>query len=244
MLAADSGFEMNYSKEEGIMIRGEKIREINDGFLFSGVGDYALIEGVYKLLKKKLTKSKGIEDIKEEILDEFSETKYKHVVRMKRSKGRDPEEEDESIENSIFASVILASYDEKRGGEAVVISDDSILDTYSDSTNKITRLAIGAGDTIANAYLSRHLEMLSLEGGGFLAYKTIKDTMNVSAQKLMEPITIWVMDKSGIRSFDEEKMAKLESIYVLSQSDEKELFGKYIGMLNGKEPKEKSKNKI
>lgn len=244
VLAADSGFEMNYSKDSGIMMRGEKIRRINNTFLFSGVGDSSVIEGVYKILKKKLTRSKSVEDVKDAMLDEFSETKYKHIIRMKRANGHDPEEEDESIESLLSAAIVMASYEEKKGGEAAVISDDSLLNIYNDSTNKINKLAIGVGDTIANAYLSAHRERLSIEEGGFLAYKTIKDTMEVSAQKLMEPITISVIDKNGIRSLGEEEIAKFERIYALSQKEEKELFSKHIRMLREDDPSERLKNKI
>ncbi len=244
MLAADSGFEMNYSKDSGIMMRGEKIRRINNMFLFSGVGDSGIIEGVYKVLKKKLTRTKSVEDIKDDLLDEFSETKYKHILRMKKANGHDPEEEDESIESLLSASIVLASYEEKKGGEAAVVSDDSILNIYNDSTNRINKLAIGVGDTVANAYLSVHQEKPSLNEGSFLAYKTIKDTMKVSAQKLMEPITIWTIDKEGIRSLSDEEIARFEHIYTISQNEEKELFNKYMRMLNDKEQSpEKSKNK-
>lgn len=244
VLATDSGFEMNYSEDSGIMIRGEKIRRINNNFLFSGVGDYSLIEGVYKMLKKKLTRSKDVEDVKDEMLDEFSETKYKHIVRMRRARGHDPEEDDEITDKALFASIILASYSEKNGGSAAVISDESLLDIYGDSTNKINRLALGAGDTIANAYLSGHQEKLSLDEGSFMAYKIIKDTMKVSAQKLMEPITISVIDKNGIRSLGEEEIARFERIYALSQNEERALFVKHMKMLRDKESSERSKDKI
>ncbi|MCL5418355.1 MAG: hypothetical protein M1360_00245 [Candidatus Marsarchaeota archaeon] len=246
MMAADSGFEINYSGR-GIMVNGEKIISMNNQFLFSGVGDYSLIEQLYKDISKKVAKQKEIDKIRSDILDEFAEAKHDFIKRMKISRGLDSEEDDESIQEALYVTLIMARHDEKEGNEVIVISNDALLNTFKSDTNGLSMLAIGEGEDIANAYLSKLSSIGQAEGkldtkvGSFVAYKVIKDTMKVSPGKLMEPISMVVMDKEGIKRLSSEDLSKLERAYVTSVSEETALFERHVSMLRS-EGAEKSKN--
>lgn len=238
VLAADSGFETNYAEKTSLMRSGEKVRNINGRFLFSGAGDYALIDEARNLLKGGLNKIKKFEDVKSEFLNDFAHKREEYIRLRKRAKGVDPDdEEDEEV--ALAATLILAYYNEKEGGNAIVISDDMLI-TSLNRENDFGALGFGVGETVANLQLSKYRkEEIGIEEGCFIAYKTIKDTMAVVGSALLEPISIYTMDSGGIKAVENSRIAVLEQAYNEVGRKEREFVSDMMNYLRDSTGREK-----
>ncbi|MEM3227822.1 MAG: hypothetical protein QXR58_01495 [Candidatus Micrarchaeaceae archaeon] len=213
VLAADSGFEMNYTEETSLMRRGEKIRNINDRFLFSGVGSYSVIDDARELLKSKLSKTKKFEDIKAEFLNELADLLDGYIRGARRAKGLDPDEVDKADDIVITTTLILAYYNEKEGSNAIVISDD-LIPTVINNENNIRALGFGLGETVVNLELDKYKkEKITIWEGCFIAYKVINDAMARVGGSLLGPISIYTMSKKGIEKVNDAQIAVLEEAY-------------------------------
>ncbi|MEM0086802.1 MAG: hypothetical protein QXZ38_00935 [Candidatus Micrarchaeaceae archaeon] len=231
VVAADSGFDTAYTENTAILRRGEKIRVINGRFLFSGVGDYSLIEEARELLKTELNKNKKFEDIKAKFLEDFAERKEGYIKRARMARGEDPEEDATKIE--LDATLLLASFDERNGATAVIISND-MLPTVINSENRLGAVGIGVGESAANLQLEKYKnEELGIEEGSFIAYKVIKDTMSISGSELLEPISIYTMSSKGIEKVNDIKIAEFESTYKDINRMEQQLISDMLRHLRG-----------
>ena len=91
----------------------------------------------------------------------------------------------------------------------------------------------GIGDTFAYAYLANfYSEELDVERGKLVAYRVIKDAINIGAYGLGEPIDIWTVKvtkedgniKTNIRQLSQDEIFALNDAYLLWKESERKVF--------------------
>lgn len=83
----------------------------------------------------------------------------------------------------------------------------------------------GSGDIFAHTLLKNFkIKEFSLEQGALIAYRVLRDAIDIGAFGLGEPIDIWVIDKDGIRQKHENEMLALRDAYTTWIEAEEENF--------------------
>jgi 20S proteasome alpha/beta subunit len=90
---------------------------------------------------------------------------------------------------------------------------------------------VGIGDTFAHAFIKDYYNSdLDVERGKLLAYRIIKDAIEIGAFGLSEPIDIWTMKmvnkKPEIHNLTEEEILALNDAYLVWKEAERRIFMK------------------
>jgi 20S proteasome alpha/beta subunit len=90
---------------------------------------------------------------------------------------------------------------------------------------------VGIGDTFAHAFIKDYYNSdLDVERGKLLAYRIIKDAIEIGAFGLGEPIDIWTMkmvdEKPEIHNLTEEEILALNDAYLVWKEAERRIFMK------------------
>lgn len=88
----------------------------------------------------------------------------------------------------------------------------------------------GVGDIFAHTLLKNYkVKGYSTEEGALIAYRTIREAIDVGAFGLGEPIDIWIIDKDGIKQKVEKEMMGLRDSYAAWIEAETETFKRFFG---------------
>jgi 20S proteasome alpha/beta subunit len=83
----------------------------------------------------------------------------------------------------------------------------------------------GSGDIFAYTLLKNfEIKEFSVEQGPLIAYRVLRDAIDIGAFGLGEPIDIWVVDKDRIRKKQENEMLALRDAYAMWMEAEEENF--------------------
>ncbi len=87
--------------------------------------------------------------------------------------------------------------------------------------------ASGIGDIFAHTLLKNFkIKEFSIEQAALVAYRVLRDAIDIGAFGLGEPIDIWVIDKDGIRHKQESEMLALRDAYATWREAEEETFSR------------------
>jgi len=83
----------------------------------------------------------------------------------------------------------------------------------------------GSGDIFAHTLLKNHkIKNLSVEQGCLIAYRVLRDAIDIGAFGLGEPIDIWIINKTGVKQKSQPEMLALRDSYASWIEAEEELF--------------------
>ena len=95
----------------------------------------------------------------------------------------------------------------------------------------------GSGDVFAHTLLKNYsVKDLDVEKGKIVAYRVIKEAIEIGAYGLGEPIDIWTITEKGCKRLTKEELMALDDAYNSWKEIEREIFEKvYGGGENGDE---------
>jgi 20S proteasome alpha/beta subunit len=83
----------------------------------------------------------------------------------------------------------------------------------------------GSGDVFAHTLLKNFkVKDLSIDQGCLIAYRVLRDAINIGAFGLGEPIDIWVIDNNGVKQKSQSEMLALRDSYAIWMEAEEETF--------------------
>lgn len=92
----------------------------------------------------------------------------------------------------------------------------------------------GSGDIFAHTLLKHHkVRELKVKQGALVAYRVIRDAIDVGAFGLGEPIDIWIIDGQGIKQMSRDEMLALRDAYSTWVEAELEMFRKLFPVSEG-----------
>jgi len=211
----------------------EKISELHKGILLGASGTVGIIQRCRNEIKKfakeiadhglnfPLKEERPDSKIEEVIIRDkirqiiFSINKFEKE-RHKEFYGRE--------EGHPVADILIAFFDKKDekfkiwhvgydGGE-------ELLDEFGYGCS-------GIGDTFAYAFLKNfYSENMTIETGKIVAYRVIKEAIEIGAYGLGDPISVWVITKEKCRQLGKEELTGLEHTYSIWKDLENRTFEK------------------
>ncbi len=198
-----------------------KIRKLNDSTLWAASGDVSVIQQVERGLESLPVETKRLDmdDIIPHVKRLVVESRSEILGRYRTLYG-----EDRGERLAPSSSLILAGYAEGRQSIIEVYQDGD----YEECEPEVGFVALGIGDIFAHSVLhGRRLNGLSSEEAALLAYKVVKDAIEVGAYGLGEPIDIWTVKpgSSGclIEQLSKGKIDALADAYIALKEAESEL---------------------
>jgi len=206
-----------------------KIRQIGNSTLWAGAGDIEFTQKVEKEIDNipKELREAGIDKIRyQHLLAKVFGIRKSKLDRFRGLYG-------ERGESRATPDVLLIADYTGEAPRIIHVSpnvDDTELQEFGFG-------AIGIGDTFAHTILKSYdVRELSVEEGKALAYKVIRDAIEVGAFGLGEPIDIWTITKVKVESggltkaqrLREEEMIALRDVYNALKEAEVETFKRII----------------
>ncbi len=183
IVMASDGQVTTISSGGPIRQMGAKIKQIGQSTLWSGSGEVGFIQKVEKAIERFPfeLKNAGIDEIKSQII------RVIHKIRkdaLDLHTGLHGSEKGASSADLLFA-------DCKDGIPKILHVNADVKDT---ELQEFGYGATGIGDTFAYTILMNYyVNIFSVDLGKVLAYRVIKDAMEVGAFGLGEPIDIWTI---------------------------------------------------
>jgi len=204
-----------------------KIKRFGKSILWSGSGRVAFIQRIEKALDSLPSKSKqsSIEKLRQEIIDIIYELRRKALTRSIALYGGE-----EGKEKASYADTLFCGFEK---GKPKIIHVTA--DAEDEDIEEFGYAASGIGDTFAYTLLrGKDVKSLSCEEGKVLAYKVIRESIDVGAFGLGEPIDIWVIGEIKVKGkkvikicrVPEENIAAIHDVYISLKQAEEEIFKK------------------
>jgi 20S proteasome alpha/beta subunit len=234
LVFASDGQATSFSSGDPIRQKYKKIYRIED-LLFGAAGTIGVIQRCMEEVKKfgKLISEKGLNTLIEERSPEgkvtfisvrdkirqliFSINKYE----LERHKGFHGTEEGAPV-----ANILIAFYDKQEKKFRIWhISPDGGEEFLEELGYGCT----GIGDTFAHAFIKDYYDPeLNVEKGKLLAYRIIKDAIEIGAFGLGEPIDIWTItvkdEKPEIHNLTSDEILALNDTYLVWKEMERKIF--------------------
>jgi len=206
----------------------QKIYPINDHVLFGAsgsVGTIQRIRAVILSLSQELNKEWDF-DLMEKVRTSLFGV-YKNEINRHRAFYQGTPMED--IRRAPVADVLLCNFLRKGDNEQKIIWHIA-YDCSDEMEDEIGYGCTGNGDVFAHTLLKNYpVKELDVEKGKVVAYRVIKEAIEIGAYGLGEPIDIWTITKEECRQLSKEELMGLEDTYSLWKEMERELFEKIFG---------------
>lgn len=201
----------------------QKIYSINNHLLFGAAGNVGVIQkskSIISSLSQELDKELS-SDIREKVRTSLFQV-YKNEVDRHRAFYKGTPYED--IMNAPAANVLLCDYLKKGDIEQKIIWHVA-PDCSDEVLNDIGYGCVGSGDVFAYTLLKNYpIKKLSVEKGKLVAYRVIKEAIEIGAYGLGEPIDIWVITDKGIKQISKKELMAIEDTYNLWKDTERKVF--------------------
>lgn len=226
IVVASDGQATGSSAGGPIRMPVRKIFEINKHVLFGAAGSVGIIQrsrDIIQSFSEKLEKGWNYE-LMEEIRKGLFAI-YKNEIERHRDFYTDTPHED--IKNAPVADVLLCNLFIKENKPQKIIwyiapdCSDEMLD-------EIGYGCCGIGDVFAHTLLKNYLvKELDIEKGKLVAYRVIKEAIEIGAYGLGEPIDIWVITTDeGCKQLNKEELMALEDTFNTWKEMERAVFEK------------------
>jgi len=206
----------------------QKIYPINEHVLFGAAGSVGVIQKsrlIISSLSQELGKEWDLELMERVKRNLFG--LYKNEIDRHREFYSGTPHED--IRNAPVADVLLCNYLKKGDMEQKIIWHID-YDCSDEMLDEIGYGCVGSGDIFAHTLLKNYpMKELDVERGKLVAYRVIKEAIEIWAYGLGEPIDIWVITEQGIKRVSEEELMGLEDTYNLWKETERATFEKIYG---------------
>jgi len=208
-----------------IRIPIQKIFKINEHVLFGAAGSVGIIQrsrDVIRFFSAKLE-----DEWSYELMGEIKKALfgiYKNEIDRHRAFYRGTPQED--IRNAPVADVLLCNFSTK-GDENQKVIWHIAHDCSSEMLDEIGYGCSGSGDVFAHTLLKNYsVKELTVEKGKLVAYRVIKEAIEIGAYGLGEPIDIWIITKEGCKRLSQEELMGLEDAYNVWKEMERTVFEK------------------
>ena len=204
-----------------------KIKRFGESILWSGSGEVGFIQKIDRALNglPNESKKRSIEELRQQIIDIIYTQRHRALVRSRELHGKE-----EGDRKASYADTLFCAY-EKGKPKIIHITADA----KDEDLEEFGYAASGIGDTFAYTLLrGRDIKSLSCDEGKVLAYKVIRESIDVGAFGLGEPIDIWVISETEVKGKEtikicrvpEEEIAAIHDVYTSLKQAEEEIFKK------------------
>jgi 20S proteasome alpha/beta subunit len=234
LVFASDGQATSFSSGGPIRQKYKKIYKIED-LLFGAAGTIGVIQRCMEEVKKfgKLISEEGLNALIEERSPEGKVTliscrdKIRQLVfSINKSESERHEKFHGSKEGAPIANILIVFYDkqEKKFRIWHILPDGG-----EEFLEELGYGCTGIGDTFAHAFIKDYYDPeLNVEKGKVLAYRIIKDAIEIGAFGLGEPIDIWTIKiRNGnleIRNLTTDEISALNDTYLLWKEAERKIF--------------------
>lgn len=203
----------------------QKIFKINNHVLFGASGNVGTIQRSLSVIKGLSSKLEREWDY--ELMEEVRRTLfgiYKNEIDRHRAFYKDTPQED--IRNAPISDVLLCSLTKKQKMVWHIAPDCS-----DELLQDIGYACTGVGDVFAYTLLKNfNVKNNGVEEGKLIAYRVIKEAIEIGAYGLGEPIDVWIIQhkngKTVIIQLSQEEIMALGDSYVIWRNMEREVFKK------------------
>lgn len=210
----------------------KKIYPINNHVLFGASGSIGVIQksrAIISSLSQELDKEWDfglMEKVRQNLFNI-----YKNEINRHRAFYQGTPQED--IENAPIADVLLCNFIKKGNSEQKIIWHIA-PDCSDEMLDEIGYGCSGNGDVFAHTLLKNYpVKGLDVEKGKLVAYRVIKEAIEIGAYGLGEPIDIWAITEKGCEQVTTKELMALEDTYNLWKEIERETFEKIYGDEHG-----------
>jgi len=205
-IIASDGQATTFSTGGPIKRTISKIKTLGDLKLWSASGSVGMIQKVEMVLstlpKEILNTSLGEPQLKQVILQNAHALRSQELKRHRAlyGQGRDME--------AGVADLLIVEYGEKaRIWHINRDCADEFLEEFGYGCS-------GSGDIFAHTLIKNFkIKEFLVEQGSLIAYRVIRDAIDIGAFGLGEPIDIWVIDKDGPKQKSQSEMLGLRDAY-------------------------------
>jgi len=213
----------------------QKIYSINNHVLFGASGSVGVIQKsrlIISSLSQELDKEWDF-DLMERVRDSLFRVYKNEIDRHRKFYQGTPQED---IQNAPIADVLLCNFIKKGHNEQKIIWHIA-PDCSDEMLDEIGYGCSGSGDVFAHTLLKNYsVKDLDVEKGKIVAYRVIKEAIEIGAYGLGEPIDIWTITEKGCKRLTKEELMALDDAYNSWKEIEREIFEKvYGGDENGDE---------
>lgn len=198
-----------------------KINMVGKNVLWGGSGSVGMLQKASNIFEHPDIKMKGISDpvLRLKILQGLFGIRKAELERHRGLYDRYGLEFEQR--GAQVADLLIAGYDGV-GKNLIWHIDADCRDEFVDA---LDYGCTGNGDTFAYASLKNyHTKDLPIEKGALLAYRVIRDAIDVNAFGLGEPISVFALSKEGISEYKKEQIDGLRDTYNLWLSMEQDIF--------------------
>lgn len=205
----------------------KKIKQIGNSILWAGSGDLGFIQKIEKRLASlsEEAKKKSLEELRSIVVETIYAIRKGYLDLCRSLFG-----EAKAEKRAPYADLIFAEY-RKRSPLVLHITTNATEEELQDFGYATS----GIGDTFAHTLLlGRDMEEFSCEEGKVLAYKVIREAIDVGAYGLGEPIDIWTIsevkeddeDVPEVNRIEREEIQAISDVYLTIKQAELEIFKK------------------
>ena len=202
----------------------QKIFKINENVLFGAAGSIGVIQKCRDLtssFSEKLEKNwnyEMMEELKRSLFNILKNEIDRHRVFYKGTPHED-------IAHAPVADILLCKFSDNQKIIWHIAPDCS-----DEKLDEIGYGCSGNGDVFAHTLLKNYLkEDIDIEKGKLIAFRVIKEAINIGAYGLGEPIDIWTITKEGTKRIKQEEVMALGDSYKSWVETEREVFKKFYG---------------
>jgi len=210
----------------------QKIYRINNHVLFGASGSVGVIQKsrlIISSLSQELDKEWDF-DLMEKVRQSLFRI-YKNEIDRHRAFYQGTPQED--IRNAPIADVLLCNFI-KKGDSGQKIIWHIAPDCSDEMLDEIGYGCSGNGDIFAHTLLKNYpIKDLDVEKGKLVAYRVIKEAIEIGAYGLGEPIDIWIITEKEYKQLTTEELMALEDAYISWKEIERETFEKIYGDEHG-----------
>lgn len=192
-----------------------KIKQIGERTLWGASGTLGFIQDIENVLSNIPVELKNteLEQLREVISQNVHQLRKKVLEQHRDLHGP-------SADGAPGADLLLVEY---RNGKTRILHVD--FDCNQEWLEEFGFGASGIGDTFAYTILKNYdVNDCPVNQGKVLAYRVIRDAIEVGAFGLGEPIDIWVIDENGVKQESLGEMAAIRDTFRLWIETEKETF--------------------
>lgn len=205
-----------------------KIFKINNNVLFGASGSVGIIQKSRDVI---LTLSEELEKpwdftLMERVREELFRVYKREIDRHRAFYEGTPRED---IRNAPMADVLLCKYQLMPDDQSQKIIWHVTPDCSDERLDEIGYGCTGNGDIFAHTLLKNYnIPELGVEEGKIVAYRVIREAIEIGAYGLGWPIDIWTITKEEAKEVTLEELMALNDTYNIWKEAEREIFKKII----------------
>lgn len=204
-----------------------KIKQAGNKVLWGGSGSVGILQKislVFEGLQQDiLTKSIFDPQIKQIVIQNLFNIRKNELERHRGLYGIYGHEKEQR--ETQLADLLIAEFGENGNHKIWHINPDC----WDELVEEFGYGCTGNGDIFAYSSLKNfNIKELSTNEGALLAYRVIKDAIDVGAFGLGEPIDVWILDRNGTKRLNKEHMLAIRDTCSLWFEAERETFKKIL----------------